>query len=146
MAAAGLLLGILLTAPSASENVGGSPVGQAGGDPISAAFKAREEAEAAEKAEAAEEAEEADERAPGPLKAILELLLLGYRNGVSPVDGPSCPFHPTCSRFARQAIAAHGAALGILMTGDRLMRCNGSGLEEYPRLHGAGKPHDPPPP
>lgn len=85
-------------------------------------------------------------KGPGPIKAFYELLLIAYREGVSPVDGPSCPFHPSCSRFARQAIGSHGLAAGILMTGDRLMRCNGSGQDRYPRIAPEGRLHDPPPP
>lgn len=85
-------------------------------------------------------------KGPGPVKAFFELLLMAYREGLSPVDGPSCPFHPTCSGFARQAIRSHGLATGILMTGDRLMRCNGSGHDRYTRILPMGMLHDPPPP
>lgn len=92
-------------------------------------------------------AKQADARkAPGPLAAMLELLVLAYREGFSPVDGPSCPFHPSCSRFARQAVGRHGPVAGILMAGDRLLRCNGSGRDRYPRVGPEGKLHDPPPP
>jgi putative membrane protein insertion efficiency factor len=83
-------------------------------------------------------------RAPGPVKILLEVLLLAYQRGVSPVDGPSCPFHPTCSQYARQSLRKRGVAEGILMTGDRLMRCNGTGQERYPRSGPNGSLSDPP--
>lgn len=84
-------------------------------------------------------------RGPGPLKAFFEILLLAYREG-SAVDGPSCPFHPTCSGYARQAIHGHGLAAGILMAGDRLMRCNGTGHGRYPKTGPGGSLFDPPEP
>lgn len=97
-------------------------------EPLSAAFLA-EEAKA--------------RRGPGPFKAFFEILLLAYRQG-SAVDGPSCPFHPTCAGYARQALREHGLAAGILMTGDRLMRCNGTGHGRYPRTGPGGALSDPP--
>lgn len=83
---------------------------------------------------------------PGPLRAFLELLVSAYREGISPLDGPTCPFEPSCSRFARQAVALHGPAAGAILAGDRLLRCNGTGHHRYPRVGPGGKLHDPPPP
>lgn len=48
----------------------------------------------------------------------------GFQKFLSPVDGARCDFYPTCSHFGRVAISQYGALQGIMMTGDRLMRCN----------------------
>lgn len=87
----------------------------------------------------------ASRRGPGPFRAILEGLIFAYREGISPVDGPSCPYEPTCSGFARHAVKAHGPLLGVFMAGDRLMRCNGSSHLRYPRVGPEGRYHDPVP-
>ena len=47
-----------------------------------------------------------------------------YQEGISSQDLPSCVFHPSCSRFAFGCIERYGVARGILMAGDRLLRCN----------------------
>ncbi|MCP4134027.1 MAG: membrane protein insertion efficiency factor YidD [bacterium] len=43
---------------------------------------------------------------------------------ISPQDGPSCRYRPVCSAYGRQAVEKHGALLGSMMAGDRLIRCN----------------------
>jgi len=65
-----------------------------------------------------------------------------YQLFLSSQDAPSCPFHPSCSRFGRQAIRRHGVQ-GLLMTSDRVLRCNGIGLERYPLDPRTGKRDDP---
>lgn len=57
-----------------------------------------------------------------------------FQTYVSPIDGPRCQFHPTCSAFGYAAVRDHGVWHGTLMTTDRLLRC--SHLTEpnaYPR-------------
>lgn len=71
-------------------------------------------------------------KGPGPIKTFFSLLLGLYSKGVSPVDGPTCAFAPTCAGYAGTAIHRHGLADGILLTGDRLMRCNGYDKSVYP--------------
>jgi putative membrane protein insertion efficiency factor len=84
-------------------------------------------------------------KGPGPLKAFFSLLLVGYRRGMSPVDGPTCPFHPTCSGFAGESIRRHGLLQGIVMTGERLIRCNGFDKSDYLRVAPEGRYYDPVP-
>jgi putative membrane protein insertion efficiency factor len=61
------------------------------------------------------------------MKAILLALVWFYRRVLSPVHqalvGPSCRFEPTCSAYAEEAVAVHGAARGSLLTLRRLLRC-----------------------
>ncbi|MDC0711402.1 membrane protein insertion efficiency factor YidD [Stigmatella sp. ncwal1] len=44
-----------------------------------------------------------------------------YQTVVTPMDGPRCSHRPTCSAYARQAIARHGL-VGLWLTYDRLLR------------------------
>jgi hypothetical protein len=44
-----------------------------------------------------------------------------YQRVVGPVDGRRCPANPVCSRYAREAIAAHGLWIGSWLTLDRLI-------------------------
>ena len=43
---------------------------------------------------------------------------------ISPQDGPNCRHIPTCSAYGKQAVIKHGAFLGSIMAGERLLRCN----------------------
>jgi putative component of membrane protein insertase Oxa1/YidC/SpoIIIJ protein YidD len=49
----------------------------------------------------------------------------GYKALASPLQGRHvCNFEPTCSQFSMQAVERQGLGPGILMTADRLERCN----------------------
>ena len=43
---------------------------------------------------------------------------------ISPQDGPNCRHVPVCSVYARQAVLMHGAFIGSILAGERLLRCN----------------------
>jgi hypothetical protein len=58
------------------------------------------------------------------LRASLLILIAGYRRWVSPALPQSCRFHPSCSEYASEAIAAHGVARGVLLALRRLLRCH----------------------
>ena len=48
-----------------------------------------------------------------------------YRSAISPnKGGPTCKFVPTCSQYARTAIARYGAVKGGRLAAWRLMRCH----------------------
>jgi uncharacterized protein len=51
-------------------------------------------------------------------------LLWTYRRFVSPVLPPACRYHPSCSEYAFQAVAAHGPARGSWLALRRLLRCH----------------------
>ncbi|NSW87729.1 MAG: membrane protein insertion efficiency factor YidD [Syntrophobacteraceae bacterium] len=65
---------------------------------------------------------------PQASTSCVDLVLLGairfYRKDISPIGGNRCGFSPSCSAFGYRALSDYGATRGILMTGDRLMRCN----------------------
>jgi putative membrane protein insertion efficiency factor len=54
---------------------------------------------------------------------LLRKLVRSYRYFVSPLHGPSCRFHPSCSEYAEAALAEHGALRGSILTVRRLCRC-----------------------
>ena len=52
--------------------------------------------------------------------SFLRALLAFYRAFISPFVVTRCSMEPSCSAYSGQVIAAHGAAIGIVMTVDRL--------------------------
>lgn len=73
------------------------------------------------------------------MKRVMETLMLGlvraYQLLVSPWLGNNCRYLPSCSDYAREAIARHGACTGACLTLKRLARCR----------PGGGSGHDPVP-
>jgi putative membrane protein insertion efficiency factor len=51
------------------------------------------------------------------------LAVQGYRWLVRPLLPPACRFHPSCSEYAEEALARHGAWRGSWLTARRLCRC-----------------------
>jgi putative membrane protein insertion efficiency factor len=47
-----------------------------------------------------------------------------YQLAISPLLGPRCRFHPTCSDYAREAILRHGVVRGVSLGVQRLGRCH----------------------
>ena len=47
-----------------------------------------------------------------------------YRRFLSPLKPPTCRFTPTCSAYALEAVAEHGALKGAGMALRRLARCH----------------------
>ena len=58
------------------------------------------------------------------MKALLLLLIRGYRYVLSPWWGNHCRFTPTCSQFALEAVERHGAARGTWLAMRRIARCH----------------------
>jgi putative membrane protein insertion efficiency factor len=52
------------------------------------------------------------------------LLVRAYQTLVSPLLGPRCKYHPTCSRYAADAFREFGLARGLVLASWRLLRCN----------------------
>lgn len=47
-----------------------------------------------------------------------------YRYALSPMLGPSCRFHPSCSEYADEAITRHGALRGSWLAARRIACCH----------------------
>lgn len=58
------------------------------------------------------------------IRALLLLLVRGYRRLVSPMLPSACRFYPSCSAYAEGALARHGVAKGSWLTVRRLARCH----------------------
>ncbi|MCV2886541.1 membrane protein insertion efficiency factor YidD [Aestuariibacter sp. AA17] len=75
------------------------------------------------------------EKAFQALRLIPITLIRGYQRFISPLIGPSCRFHPTCSQYAIDAIKMHGFLIGGWLSVKRILKCH--------PLHEGG--HDPVP-
>ena len=68
-------------------------------------------------------------------RRLVILPLTAWNHFISPLFGPRCRFHPSCSQFAAEAIARHGVARGGLLGLRRLVRChpfNEGGFDPVP--------------
>ena len=80
---------------------------------------------------------------PSELKFVATGLIRLYQRFISSQDAPTCNFIPSCSRFGMACIQEFGMFRGILLTADRLLRCNGSQSSHYHRDLNTGKYIDP---
>ena len=51
-------------------------------------------------------------------------LVLAYRYTLGVLFPASCKYHPSCSRYAIQALREYGLVRGSVLAGWRLLRCN----------------------
>lgn len=61
--------------------------------------------------------------ASGVARAVLLFGVRVYRAFFSPFFGGNCKFYPSCSVYAQEAIAKHGARRGAWLAFKRLLRC-----------------------
>lgn len=54
---------------------------------------------------------------------VLLLLIAFYKRLLSPLLGARCRFHPSCSTYARVAIARFGPWRGMVLATWRILRC-----------------------
>jgi putative membrane protein insertion efficiency factor len=62
-----------------------------------------------------------------------------YRTFLSHFFGGACKFYPSCSKYAQEAIARHGARRGIALALKRLGRCRPftkGGFDPVPEIYG----------
>ena len=58
------------------------------------------------------------------MKTLLLGALRAYRYLLRPMLGANCRFYPSCSDYASEAIARHGAARGAWLAVRRVGRCH----------------------
>ena len=69
------------------------------------------------------------------LRAVLILPIRLYQWTISPLLGVNCRYAPSCSAYAIEAIATHGALRGSWLALKRILRCHpwgGSGYDPVP--------------
>ena len=54
----------------------------------------------------------------------LQLIIRGYQLLISPMLGPRCRFHPSCSHYAQEALQVHGVRRGGWLALRRISRCH----------------------
>jgi putative membrane protein insertion efficiency factor len=69
------------------------------------------------------------------VRHVVALPIHAYRALVSPLLGQRCKYHPSCSRYALDALREFGVLRGLILAGWRLLRCNpwSHGGVDYPR-------------
>ena len=76
------------------------------------------------------------------LGTLLTAPIRAYQWTISPLLGINCRFAPSCSAYAIEAIATHGAACGLWLGLKRILRCHpwgGAGYDPVPPVEVA--PH-----
>ena len=85
--------------------------------------------------------------APRSIALGMRFLLLApiriHQKFITHQDGDVCTLRPSCSHYGAEAVRRHGLR-GLLMAGDRILRCHGGNHERYPDINGFG--YDPVPP
>lgn len=72
------------------------------------------------------------------MKIIREIFIFPikvYQKLISPILGPTCRYHPTCSHYAVEAIRTWGVFKGTWLAAKRIASCNpwgGSGYDPVP--------------
>ena len=58
------------------------------------------------------------------MKKLLLALIRFYQGYISPLLGPRCRFHPTCSQYAFEAVSKYGAFKGSWLSIKRILKCH----------------------
>ncbi|WP_428381313.1 membrane protein insertion efficiency factor YidD [Nevskia ramosa] len=69
------------------------------------------------------------------MRAFLVGPIRAYQRTLSPLLGPRCRFHPSCSHYAVEAIERFGATRGSWLALTRICRChplNAGGFDPVP--------------
>ena len=59
-----------------------------------------------------------------PAARALSLGIVAYQWTLRPFIGAQCRHEPSCSHYALEALARHGAGRGSVLTVRRILRCN----------------------
>lgn len=58
------------------------------------------------------------------IQSIFLGLIRSYQYFISPLLGPACRFHPSCSAYTYDAILYNGTVKGIYLGFRRILRCH----------------------
>ena len=56
--------------------------------------------------------------------ALIKFLLTSWNQYISPLFGPRCRFHPSCSSYAATAVERYGVLKGARLGAARISRCH----------------------
>lgn len=76
------------------------------------------------------------------MKWLVIGVLRVYRAVISPLYGPVCRYHPSCSAYALSAVTRFGAVRGTWMAVRRVARCNPWSFGGYDPVPGTDPAHD----
>lgn len=68
-------------------------------------------------------------------KHLFLFFIRAYQIILSPMIGPSCRFHPSCSQYAYEAILRYGSVKGLALAVKRILKChpfNPGGFDPVP--------------
>ena len=75
------------------------------------------------------------------MRTLLSLLVRAYQLVLSPMLGGHCRYYPSCSAYAHEALAQHGARLGSWLALKRVCRCHPLAAGGYDPVPRAGTRH-----
>ena len=78
------------------------------------------------------------------MRAIAVFLIRVYQWTISPLLGPNCRFHPSCSQYAAEAIGRFGVPRGGWLAVKRIARCHPwhpGGYDPVPQAHALSCSH-----
>ncbi|WP_091644771.1 membrane protein insertion efficiency factor YidD [Aquisalimonas asiatica] len=58
------------------------------------------------------------------MRTVVTRILRLYQLIISPLFGPCCRFHPSCSQYAIEAVNSHGVLRGTWLAVRRLLKCH----------------------
>ncbi len=58
------------------------------------------------------------------MRLVAEILIRLYQGMISPLIGPACRFHPSCSQYALEAVRRFGIVRGSWLAVCRIGRCH----------------------
>jgi hypothetical protein len=70
------------------------------------------------------------------MRALVTILIRAYQLAISPLLGPKCRFHPSCSSYALEAVERFGVLRGGWLALRRIGRCHPwhpGGIDPVPR-------------
>lgn len=58
------------------------------------------------------------------MRHLIRFLIRAYQLSISPLLGPRCRFHPSCSQYALEAVENCGVGRGLWLATRRIGRCH----------------------
>ncbi|MBK8845759.1 MAG: membrane protein insertion efficiency factor YidD [Bacteroidetes bacterium] len=71
------------------------------------------------------------DKSKNELQTVFTGLFKFYKNFISSQDMNLCVFKPSCSEYGIMSVRKYGAIKGMLLTFDRMSRCNAFSPENY---------------